>query len=97
MEALGGEEESAKAKASARKLALLQPGDVSEHNIRVEVTAGSDPYGDGDGAEQEEDEDDAGDGVDDDVPDRDYVKVRQRSFTLGECRLQLTPRLVSSS
>mmetsp|Transcript_17409 Transcript_17409/g.42945 ORF Transcript_17409/g.42945 Transcript_17409/m.42945 type:complete len:570 (+) Transcript_17409:178-1887(+) len=71
LEALGGEEESAKAKASAHKMALLSPGDVSEHNIRVEVMA--DQYGD-DVGEEEEDEDDDGDGVDDDVPDRDYVK-----------------------
>lgn len=82
LEALGDDEESAK-RAAARNASIVKT-DISEHNVRIEVMG--DAYGDEGDEGEEEDEDDEGDGIDDDVPDRDYVKnsSQQMSDKVGK-------------
>jgi len=67
----------------------LPAADISEHNIRVEVVTSA--YGDDGEAEgDEEEEDDDGDGIDDDVPDRHYVKNSSQQMS-DKARVALNP------
>jgi len=79
LEVFQGDEEKAKEQMGSSG---FKSDDISEHNIRVEMT--NNPYDDDD--DEEEDDEDDEDGGMDDVPDRDYVKnsAQQMSDKVGK-------------